>query len=40
MISEDEESRALDEIQKMTDVHMQKLDAAAKTKEKEIMEIR
>jgi ribosome recycling factor len=39
-ISEDDEKKALDEIQKMTDVHMQKLDAAAKNKEKEIMEIR
>src|SRR5437764_845381 len=33
-ISEDEEKRAHEEIQKMTDVHMQKLDSAAKTKEK------
>jgi ribosome recycling factor len=39
-ISEDDEKKALDEIQKMTDVHMQKLDAAAKNKEKEIMEIK
>jgi ribosome recycling factor len=39
-ISEDEEKRGYEEIQKMTDVHMQKLDASAKTKEKEIMEIR
>jgi ribosome recycling factor len=39
-ISEDDEKKALEEIQKMTDVHMQKLDAAAKTKEKEIMEIK
>lgn len=39
-ISEDDEKKALDEVQKMTDVHMQKLDAAAKNKEKEIMEIR
>src|SRR5215510_7063984 len=37
-ISEDEEKRAHEEIQKMTDGHMQKLDAAAKTKEKEILE--
>src|SRR5438477_11764886 len=36
-ISEDEEKRAHEGIQKMTDVHMQKLDAAAKTKEKEIL---
>src|SRR5689334_16029419 len=39
-ISEDEEKRAHDEIQKLTDGHMQKLDAAAKTKEKEILEIK
>src|SRR5689334_1243322 len=39
-ISEDEEKRAFDEIQKLTDGHMQKLDAAAKTKEKEILEIK
>lgn len=39
-ISEDEDKRALDEIQKMTDAYMQKLDTAAKTKEKEILEIR
>ena len=39
-ISEDDEKKALDDIQKMTDVHMQKLDTAAKNKEKEIMEIR
>ncbi len=40
VISEDEERRALDEIQKMTDAHIQKLDLAAKVKEKEIMELR
>ena len=39
-ISEDEDRRALDEIQKMTDAHMQKLDQAAKAKEKEILEIK
>lgn len=39
-ISEDEERRALDEIQKVTDGSIQKLDAAAKTKEKEIMELK
>jgi ribosome recycling factor len=39
-ISEDEEKRAHEEIQKLTDSHMQKLDAAAKTKEKEILEIK
>ena len=39
-ISEDEERRALDEIQKMTDGHIQKIDQVAKAKEKEIMEIK
>ena len=37
LISEDEERRALDEIQKMTDAHIQKIDAASKAKESEIM---
>lgn len=39
-ISEDDERRALEEIQKMTDGNIQKLDQAAKTKEKEILEIK
>jgi ribosome recycling factor len=39
-ITEDEEKRAHDEIQKMTDGYMGKIDAAAKTKEKEILEIK
>lgn len=39
-IAEDEEKRALDEIQKMTDTYMQKIDQASKIKEKEILEIR
>ncbi len=39
-ISEDEERRGLDEVQKMTDGHIQKIDQAAKTKEKEILEIK
>lgn len=39
-IAEDEERRGLDEIQKMTNVYMDKLDTAAKNKEKEIMEIK
>ena len=39
-ISEDEDKRAHDEIQKMTDGYMQKLDGAAKVKEKEILEIK
>lgn len=40
VISEDDERRAHEEIQKMTDGTMQKLDQAAKTKEKEILEIK
>jgi len=39
-ITEDDDKRAHDEIQKMTDGYMQKLDTAAKTKEKEILEIK
>jgi ribosome recycling factor len=39
-IAEDEDRRGHDEIQKMTDTYMQKLDQAAKSKEKEVMEIR
>jgi ribosome recycling factor len=39
-VTEDEEKRGLDEIQKMTDSYMQKIDLAVKTKEKEILEIR
>lgn len=39
-IAEDEEKRALDEVQKVTDAYMQKIDAAARTKEKEILEIK
>jgi ribosome recycling factor len=39
-ISEDDERRALDDVQKMTDAHIQKIDAASKGKEKEIMEIK
>ncbi len=39
-ITEDEEKRALDEIQKMTDGFMQKIDQASKSKEKEILEIK
>jgi|HubBroStandDraft_1064217.scaffolds.fasta_scaffold147011_1 ribosome recycling factor len=40
LISEDEDRRAHDEIQKLTDGHMQRLDQAAKTKEKEILEFK
>ena len=39
-LAEDDERKALDDIQKMTDAYMQKIDQAAKTKETEIMEIR
>jgi len=39
-ITEDEDRRAHDEIQKMTDSYMQKLDQAAGSKEKEIVEIK
>src|ERR1700691_6130491 len=39
-ISEDEERKALDEVQKMTDGYIGRVDTASKTKEKEIMEIK
>jgi ribosome recycling factor len=39
-IAEDEDKRAHDEIQKLTDSYMLKLEQAVKTKEKEILEIR
>jgi ribosome recycling factor len=39
-VTEDEDKRAHDEIQKMTDGYMQKLDSAAKIKEREILEIK
>jgi ribosome recycling factor len=39
-ISEDEERKALDDVQKMTDGYISRVDAASKTKEKEIMEIK
>src|SRR5947207_8352357 len=39
-ITEDDDRRAHDEIQKMTNDYMGKLDQAAKAKEKEILEIR
>ena len=39
-ITEDEEKRAHDEIQKLTDGYMGRIDQAAKTKEKEILEIK
>jgi len=40
LISEDDERRALDETQKLTDASIAKLDQAAKTREKEILEIK
>jgi ribosome recycling factor len=39
-VTEDEDKRAHDENQKMTDGYMEKIDAAARTKEKEILEIK
>jgi ribosome recycling factor len=39
-ITEDDDKKAHDEIQKLTDLYMGKIDTAAKTKEKEILEIR
>jgi len=39
-VTEDEEKRAHDEIQKLTDGYMSRIDAAVKTKEKEILEIK
>jgi ribosome recycling factor len=40
LISEDEDRRAHEEIQRMTDGSIQKLDQAAKSKEKEILELK
>jgi ribosome recycling factor len=39
-ITEDDEKKAHDETQKLTDAYMEKIDLAAKSKEKEILEIR
>ena len=39
-VTEDDDKKAHDEIQKLTDSYMQKIDQASKTKEKEILEIR
>jgi len=39
-ISEDDERRGLEEIQKLTDDFMEKLEGQAKSKEREIMEMR
>jgi ribosome recycling factor len=38
-ISEDEERRGQDQIQKLTDVYVAKIDAALTTKEADLMEI-
>src|SRR6476660_1619887 len=40
LISEDDERRSLDDIQKLTDSYMQKLEAAVKSKEKDILEVK
>ncbi len=40
LISEDDDRRAHDEIQKLTDSYIAKLDQAVKTKEKEVLEIK
>jgi ribosome recycling factor len=40
LMSEDDERKALDEVQRMTDASIQKLDVAARTKEKEILEFK
>ena len=39
-ITEDDDKKAHDEIQKMTDTYMDKIDTASRTKEKDILEIR
>lgn len=39
-INEDDDKKAHDDIQKLTDNYMAKIDAAAKTKEKDILEIK
>src|SRR5882762_3796029 len=40
IVSEDEDRRAHEEIQKLTDASIQRLDSAAKAKEKEILEFK
>ena len=40
LISEDEERRALEDVQKTTDAHIAKMDQAAKAKEKDILDIK
>jgi ribosome recycling factor len=39
-VTEDDDKKAHDEIQKLTDAYMAKIDAAAKAKEKDILEIK
>ncbi len=39
-ISEDDDRRAHDEVQKLTDAHIGKIDTLAKAKEKELMELK
>src|SRR5258707_15484184 len=39
-ISEDEEKRSLDEIQKLTDEEIRKMEEMSKTKEKEVLELK
>ncbi len=39
-ISEDEEKRSLDEIQKLTDGEIKKMEEMSKTKEKEVLELK
>ncbi len=40
LISEDDERRALDEVQKSTDAYLAKIDQTAKVKEKEVLELK
>jgi ribosome recycling factor len=40
LISEDDDRRAHEEIQKLTDAHMAKIDALSKSKEKDILEVK
>jgi ribosome recycling factor len=39
-ITEDDDKKAHEETQKLTDAYMDKIDAASKSKEKDILEIR
>ncbi len=39
-ISEDEERKALDEVQKMTDAYIGKIDGTSKAKEKDILDVK